>query len=149
MKKDELSGKRLGYLKKNEGTHYRVDSLMHHAIRFLKDQGAEIIELDEIVDGTPYINSLEVMAFEFKDGLKNYFERLGKHSPVSDLADVIKLTRADSLEMLYFDLSDMEKAQAKGSLDSKEYKAAVKKMLKAYGADGIDRIMDQHHLMLS
>ena len=40
----------------------------------------------------------------------------------------------------------MEEAQAKGDLESKEYKEAVENMLKAYRDDGIDRVMDEYKL---
>ena len=146
LKKDGLQGKRIGYLKTKEGTHHKVDTLMHQAVQFLKSQGAEIIELEKLVEGTPYTNSSEVLAYEFKDGLKKYFTRLGEYAPVSDLEEAINVTLADSLEMLYFNLETMKNAQSKGSLEIKEYKDAVKSMLKAYRDDGIDRVMDEHQL---
>ncbi len=146
LKNDGLRGKRIGYLNTNKGIHFRVDSLMNRALEFMKSEGTEIVELEEIVDGTPYVNSDEVMAFEFKYGLKKYFDKMGENSPASNLEDVINLTRADSLEMLYFDLDVMENAQSKGDLDSKEYIEAVQAMLNAYGKNGIDRIMDKYDL---
>ncbi len=146
LKKDGLQGKRIGYLKTEEGTHYKVDTLMHQAVRFLKSRGATIIELEKVVDGSPYKNSSEVMAYEFKDGLKKYFARLGKLAPVSDLAEAIKATQADSLETLYFNLETMKNAQSKGSLETPAYKNAVKKMHRAYRDEGIDRVMDKHQL---
>ena len=81
-----------------------------------------------------------------RPGLKKYFARLGEHALVSDLEEAINATLADSLEMLYFNLETMENAQSKGSLELKEYKEAVKSMLKAYRDDGIDRVMDEHQL---
>ena len=146
LKKDGLKDKRIGYLKSKEGTHYRVDTLMHQAVRFMKSQGAEIIELEQIVEGRPSANSSEVLAYEFKDGLKKYFSRLEGKTPVSDLKEVIDATREDSLEMLFFDVERMENAQSKGNLDSKEYKEALRRMLVAYREEGIDRIMDKHNL---
>ena len=146
LKKDGLQGKRIGYLKTKEGTHFKVDTLMHRAVRFLKSQGAEIIELDKLVEGRPYTNSSEVLAYEFKDGLRKYFARLGENAPVTNLAETIAATLADSLEMLYFDVGTMENAQSKGDLETKEYKEAVKNMLKAYRDDGIDRVMEKHQL---
>ena len=146
LNKDGLAGKRIGYLTKNEGTHFKVDSLVHRAIRYMRAQGAEIIKLDDIVSGSPYTNSLQVMAFEFKAGLKQYFTRLGDDAPASDLQEAIQLTRTDSIEMRYFDVAVMEEAEAKGGLDSQEYIDALEKMRKAYREDGIDRIMDEHNL---
>jgi amidase len=144
--KDGLAGKRIGYLKAKEGVHFKVDSLMHRAVRFLESQGAEIVELEKIVEGAPYTNSLQVLAYEFKDGLAKYFARLGDDAPVSTLEEAIAATLADSLEMRHFDVGDMKNAQAKGSLEMQEYKDAVSNMLKAYGEDGIDRVMNEHNL---
>jgi amidase len=145
LKKDGLKGKRIAYLKAKEGDHFKVDTLMHRAVRFLKDHGVEIIELEELIEGTPWRNSSEVLAYEFKDGLKKYFARLGENAPVSNLEEAIAATLADSLEMLHFDVGDMENSQSKGSLESKEYKDALRNMFKAY-RDGIDQIMDEHNL---
>lgn len=138
---DALQWKRIGYLKTEEGIHHKVDSLMHRAVRFLKSQGAEVIELDKLVEGTPYTHSLEVMSYEFKDGLKRYFARLGDHAPVNDLQEVIHATLKDSIEMLYFDVEIMKEAQSKGDLETDEYKQAVAAMHQAYREDGIDRVM--------
>ena len=146
LKKDGLQGKRIAYLKTEEGTHYKVDTLMHRAVRYLKSRGAEIIELDKLVEGRPYTNSSKVLAYEFKDGLKKYFARLGEDASVIDLAETIAATLADSIEMLYFDVGTMENSQAKGDLETEEYKEAVKNMHKAYRDDGIDRVMAKHKL---
>lgn len=145
LKKDGLKGKRIAYLKTKEGTHFKVDTLMHRAIRFLKKQGAEIIELEKIVEDSPWRNSLEVLAYEFKDGLKKYFERLGENAPVKNLEEAITATLADSVEMMHFNLGDMENSQGKGNLDSKEYKESLSNMLNAY-RHGIDQVMDKHEL---
>ncbi|MBI89870.1 MAG: amidase [Candidatus Marinimicrobia bacterium] len=146
LKIDGLKGKKIGYLKTEEGKNFKVDSLVHKAIRFMKNQGAHIIELDAIVSGTPYENAQEVMAYEFKDGLNNYLEQLGKNRPVSDLKDVIVVTKDDSIEMQYFNLIRLENAESKGGLDDKRYKEALSKMQKAYRNDGIDLIMDRYEL---
>ena len=116
------------------------------AVRFLESQGAKIIELDRLVEGNPSSNSEEVMAYEFKDGLKKYLAGLGDDAPVTDLEEVIAATLADSVEMRYFDVGVMENAQSKGDLDSDEYKKALKDMLIAYRDAGIDRAMDKYKL---
>ena len=145
LKKDGLKGKRIAYLKTEEGEHFKVDTLMHQAVRFLRQQGVEIIELDKIVEGTPWSNSSEVLAYEFKDGLRKYFERLGENAAVKNLEEAITATLSDSFEMQHFNVGRMENSQSKGDLESKEYKEALKKLFKAY-RDGIDDIMDKHQL---
>jgi amidase len=146
LKQDGLMGKRIGYLKTEEGTRHKVDTLMHLAVRFLKSQGAHIIELEKLVEGKPHTNSSEILAYEFKDGLRKYFATLGENAPVANLEQAIAATLADSIEMLYFDVGRMENAQSKGSLETEEYKEALRNMLKAYRDDGIDRIMDELNL---
>jgi len=151
LREDGLAGKRIGYLKTMEGKNHRVDSLMYHGIDDLKNNGAEIIELNKIVESSPggfgaEQNSLEVMAHEFKDGLKKYFDSLGKNAPVANLEEAIEATLADSIEMLYFNLDRMNNSQSKGSLDSKIYKESLQNMLEAFRVNGVDRVMDKHNL---
>jgi amidase len=151
LNKNGLTGKRIGYLNTMEGNNHRVDQLMFSAIENLKNNGAEVIELDKIVEGAPggfgaEQNSLEVMAHEFKDGLKKYFDNLGENAPVSNLEEAIHATLADSIEMLYFNVERMENAQSKGDLSSKIYKNALLNMLKAFRSQGLDRIMKEHNL---
>ena len=146
-----LVGKRIGYLNTMEGKNHRLDQLMFLAIEDLKNNGAEIVELDKVVEGAPggfgaEQNSLEVMAHEFKDGLKKYFDNLGENAPVSNLKEAINATMRDSVEMLYFNLKRMENAESKGDLNSKVYKEALVNMLKAFREKGLDRIMSKHNL---
>jgi len=146
-----LVGKRIGYLNTMEGKNHRLDQLMFLAIEDLKNNGAEIVELDKVVEGAPggfgaEQNSLEVMAHEFKDGLKKYFDNLGENAPVSNLKEAINATMRDSVEMLYFNLKRMENAESKGDLNSKVYKEALVNMLKAFREKGLDRIMAKHNL---
>ena len=146
LNKEGLRGKRIGRLKTTEGRNFKVDSLMHQAVRFLRSQGADIIDLDKLVEGTPCTNSEIVLSYEFKDGLAAYFARLGEKAPVHNLKDVIAATLADSLEMLYFDIHAMEASQARGDLQTPEYKQALHDMLLAYREQGIDRVMNEYDL---
>ena len=151
LKEVNLSGKRIGYLKTMEGKNHRVNDLMYRAIDDLENIGAEIIELENIVESSPggfgaEQNSIEVMAHEFKDGLKKYLNNLGEDAPVSNLKEVIEATLADSIEMLYFNLDRLINAQSKGDLDSEIYKESLENMLEAFRNNGIDRIMDKYDL---
>ena len=151
LNENGLAGKRIGYLNTMEGNNHRLDQLMFLAIEDLKNNGAEVIELDKIVEGAPggfgaEQNSLEVMAHEFKDGLRKYFDNLGENAPVSNLKEAINATMKDSIEMLYFNLKRMKNAESKGDLNSKVYKDALVNMLKAFREQGLDRIMTKHNL---
>ena len=141
-----LRGKRIGYLKSEEGKNFKVDSLVNKSLRFMEQKGAEIVELTKIVDGSPFTHSSLVLAYEFKDGINKYLKKLGQRRPASDLKELIELTYADSIEMQYFDLGRMENAQSKGDLNEKEYLSSLKTMLEAYQQQGIDRVMNQNSL---
>ena len=146
LRKNGLEGKRIGYLKTEEGKNSKVDSLMLQAIDQMKQKGAIIIELDKIVDEDAYKYCLEILAYEFKDGINNYLKALGNNRPVSDLQELIQATKLDSIEMKYFDVKLFEESQLKGDLEDKTYKEALSKMLKAYRENGVDYIMEQYRL---
>ncbi len=48
LKKDGLKGKRIGLYTRPLGRHYKVDTLMNRAVAYMKSQGVEIIEIDQI-----------------------------------------------------------------------------------------------------
>ena len=146
-----LQNKRIGYVRTMEGKNHRVDLLMQEAIKDIRENGAEVIPIDNIFQSkdnknNPEKNSLEVMAYEFKDGLKTYFGSLGPNAPVKDLKDVINQTLLDSVEMLYFNIERLENAETKGDLNSKAYKEALQKMKTNAREMGIDRVMKEYNL---
>jgi amidase len=66
--------------------------------------------------------SSEVLLYEFKDGLRRYFERLGNKAPVKNLKELIEYNLRDSIELMYFNQKVFERSEAKGDLDATEYK---------------------------
>ena len=76
LNKDGLKGKRIGLYKVPMGINYKVDTLMNQAVKYLKSQGAEIIEIGEIYDHKVDKFSFEIMLYEYKDGLNKYFQSL-------------------------------------------------------------------------
>lgn len=146
LNKDGLKGKRIGLYMKPFGKNYKVDSLTRQAVRFLKSQGVEIIEIEEITKTNVNELSFEVMLYEFKDGLNKYFASLGEDAPVKTLEELIAFNISDSVELRYFDQDILIMAQEKGDLNSPAYINALSMMLKGIREDGIDRIMDEHKL---
>ena len=146
LNENGLDGKRIGYLKIEEGKNFKVDKLVNDAILFMKNRGSEIIDLENIVTGTPYLKSRTVMAYEFKDGINKYLADLGEAKPAEDLSELIALTYKDSIEMKYFNLSRMENSEKKGKLKEEEYTSALFEMLETYQKNGIDLIMDENSL---
>lgn len=146
LKTDGLRGKRIGLLKKSMGYHAKVDTLMKRAVADLKRQGAEIVELEFSLDRSANGSSFQVLLYEFKDGLEKYFAILGDKAPVKTLKELIAFNKKDSVELRYFDQLLLEQADAKGDLQSKEYKDALAAMLKATRENGIDRLIKENSL---
>ncbi|MGB0523869.1 MAG: amidase [Flammeovirgaceae bacterium] len=143
---DGLNGKRIGLYTGPLGNHAKVDQKMEEAVEFLKSQGAEVIEIDQISQTNVGGVSFNVMLYEYKDGLNNYFASLGENAPIKNLKDLIAFNEQDSVELRYFDQEYLKMAQEKGSLEDQEYKDAVAKMHLEMGKNGIDRVMDEHQL---
>lgn len=140
LKADGLKGKRIG-LWSESGTMPSVDTLMSNAVAFMRSQGAEVIPIKDIEPGNVENESFTVMLYEFKDGLNNYFKTLGTNAPIKSVSDLIAFDKSDSVELKYFDQKLLEQANAKGDLNSPEYKKALEDMLKALRGR-IDHVMD-------
>lgn len=143
---DGLQSKRIGFWTGPMGDHWRVDSLMHETLRLLEEQGATIVEIDEISEENIGGDSFQVLLYEFKDGLNKYFASLGENAPVKSLDELVQKTLADSVEMQYFDHDLLITASEKGGLDSEEYQNALEHMLEYAREKGIDRVMNEHEL---
>lgn len=145
LKVDGLKGKRLGFYRAPMGGYFKLDSMMYKTVEFLKSQGAEIVEIDKISPVNVGGDSFQVLLYEFKAGLNDYFNSLGENAPVKSLEELIKLTQLDKVEM-QFDHDLLNQAQAKGDLNSKEYKNALAKMLVNMRDNGIDKVMADNKL---
>ncbi len=146
LKEDGLKRKRIGILKGPLGRNYKVDTLFYRAVNLLKEQGAEVIEIDDLIKGDLWQYELEVFLYEYKDGLNNYFKSLGPDAPIKNLEELIAFNQSDSVELKDFNQQYLEMAQEKGSLESEEYQEALHKLLKGAREDGIDRVMDKLNL---
>jgi amidase len=146
LKKDGLKGKRIGLSKKSMGFSDKVDTLMNKTIAYLKANGADVVDI-EYPKGQNYEDaSYQVLLYEFKDGLNKYFAGPGSDSPVKNLKELIDFNQSDSIELRYFDQGILEQAEAKGDLNSPEYKKALATMIKATREDGIDKAMETYKL---
>jgi amidase len=118
------------------------------AIAVMKQQGAEIIDPVEL-GAMPELGEaeLEVLLYEFKDGLNAYLTERGAGAPVKSLAELIEANqRLGDRELPYFAQELFEKAQAKGPLTDEAYRKARETCLRVARAEGIDAVMAQHRL---
>jgi amidase len=143
---DGLNGKRIGLLTNSPGFSDKVDTLIKIAVADMKAKGAEVVEI-KAPHGENYEEaSMQVMLYEFKDGLNKYFAGLGENAPVRSLKDLIEFNKKDTVELKYFDQKLLIEAEKKGDLKTPGYLNALKKMLKATREDGMDKMMDDNRL---
>jgi amidase len=146
LKKGSLKGKRIGLYTRPLGHNYKVDTLMNRAVRFLESQGATIVKINRILPPKVNGQSFQVLLYEFKDGLNKYFKSLGPQAQIKNMKDLIAFNIADSVELKYFDQQLVVEAEAKGDLNSPEYKKALAGMLKGSREQGMDKVMDANKL---
>lgn len=146
LKEDGLKGKRLGWFTSGRGTHFKVDTLMQHAVNYLRSQGAEVIEIENLYDKEVGSLSFQVLLWEFRDGLNKYFASLGENAPVKSVEELIEFNNSDSIEMLYYDQELVLEAQKKGDVTSPEFQEILAKMNRLVREEGIDRVMKEHNL---
>ena len=140
---DGLKGQRIGIERSYLKGHEAVVALYQEAIATMKQQGAEIIEV-ELLAPIRELGSTEftVLQYEFKDGLNKY---LANVSGVKSLADVIAFnSKHEGRAMPYFKQETLESSQAKGELDSKEYVDALASSTSARKI--IDDLLSLHRL---
>ncbi|MDO6434885.1 amidase [Flavitalea sp. BT771] len=119
---DGLKKKKIGIEKSQLKGHEGVVALYQQAIAVMKQQGAEIVEV-ELLAPIKELGSTEftVLQYEFKDGLNKYLAGAGVEG-IRSLADVIDFNRKhEAKAMPYFKQETLESSEAKGGLDSKEY----------------------------
>ena len=146
LKENGLNGKRIGFYKANSNENRNVLDLLEKAKADLKRGGAEIIDLEQVMDGSANGHSFNVLLYEFKDGLNKYFESLGEQRVVQSLEDLISKTFDDTTEMKYHDHELLKLANEKGTLSDKEYINAIAKAKELSTEQGIDKVMDQNNL---
>ncbi len=145
LQKDALKGKRIGveqsFLK---GRQESVIALYQAAIETLKKLGATIVPV-ELTKQTGTLGDAEftVLLYEFKDGLNKYLATVKQG--VKNMNELIEFNKKNAVKaMPYFQQELIEMSNAKGNVDSKEYKEALAKSTSARNM--IDSILSSYQL---
>ncbi len=146
LKEDGLMGKRIGWYTSGRGLNYKVDTLMQNAAEYIRSRGAEVIEIEDIYSREVESLSFQVLLWEFKDGLNNYFASLGDAAPVKTVEELIEFNKGDEIELRYYDQQLLLEAQQKGSVESKEFLDILSKMNRLVRDEGIDKVMAENRL---
>jgi amidase len=143
-----LKGARIGVARKYFGFNDAVDTLMEEALNVMKKQGTTLVDPADIETLGKFDDSeLLIFMYELKADLNAYLARLGPSAPVRTLKDIIEFNdRNRQKEMPYFGQDLFVKAEGKGSLSEKAYLDAVTRNHQLARTEGIDAIMDKHHL---
>ena len=143
-----LKGARIGVARKYFGFSDSVDALMEQSLDVIKKAGATLVDPADIETLGKFDDTeLLVFLYELKADLNAYLARVGPSAPVRTLKDIIEFNdRSRQKEMPYFGQDLFVKAEAKGPLTEKAYLDALQKNHQLARTEGIDAIMDKHHL---
>jgi len=143
---DGLRGKRIGVLRSfyGAGSNPNVEAIYEASIAALREQGAEIVDDIEIDTRGMSTAEGEVLSYEFKADLKQYF--IDSSAPLESLADVIAFNEANAdTVMPIFGQERFLAAEEKGPLTEQAYLDALADS-KRIARDGIDGALEGHGL---
>lgn len=148
LKKDGLRGKRIGIYRNPMGQHEGVDAVMEQAILTITSAGGIIIDsLDNHAEDDFGQAGLDVLLYEFKDGLNRYLSTLDSKFHIHSLSELIEYNERNSnVEMPYFKQEILKMAQKVGDLDDQVYIDALSFCLSLAREKGIDKMLEAHDL---
>jgi amidase len=142
---DAVRGKRFGVLRQAMGFNPDVDAALERAIASLRAGGAEVVDVEVATWRQWGGDELEVLLYEFKDGLNAYLAAAGGEH--ASLEALIAWNTAHAAEaMPHFGQELFEQAQAKGPLTEPAYVAARDRARRLAGEQGLLATMDKHGL---
>jgi amidase len=145
LQRDAFKARRLGALRQATGYHPDVDRAFDAAVDVIKSLGGAVVDV-KIPDYDAWnAPELEVMLYEFKDGLNQYLKASG--SPHASLEALIAFnkTHADTV-MPFFGQELFERAQAKGSLTDAAYLKAREDAMRLAGGHGLLAALERDDL---
>jgi amidase len=144
---DALKGKRIGVARNYFGRNDKTDVVIERALEVLRAQGATLVDVT-VPNREKYgAAEFEVLLYEFKPGLVAYLSEYAPGARVKNMADVIAFNKEHSArELSYFGQKYLVMSEAKGSLESKEYKDALATCRRYSREEGIDQVMKEHKL---
>jgi amidase len=144
LRADALKGKRFGLLRQAMGYHPEVDRAVESVVAAIKTQGAEVVDVEIETYGRWDDPELEIMLYEFKDGLNKYLKEAGSSHTLESIIAWNKENAARA--MPFFGQELFLRAQAKGPLTEPAYLKARNEARRLAGKDGLIAAMDRDHL---
>ena len=143
-----LKGARIGIARNLAGFNPDVDKLLDDAITAIKDAGAEVVDHADLATLGKFDDAeLDVLLYEFKDGLNKYLSSASASVPARTLTDLIAWNEKEKLrEMPWFAQELFERADKKGPLTEAAYRQAREKCVTMSRAQGVDATLAKFKL---
>lgn len=143
-----LRGARIGVARNLAGFHPLVDAAFDRAVAALRDAGATIVDDANVPTVGKYDDAeMEVLLYEFKDGVNKYLAERGSTVTPKTLTELIAYNTAHaSTEMPWFGQELFERAEGKGPLTDRAYRDALASCRKLSRDEGIDATLAKHRL---
>ena len=143
-----LKGARIGVARNLFGTSLVADRVVEKALTLMAAAGAVLVDPVE-VEGAEAIWTFdaEVLVFELKASLNQYFASVGPATPIRSLADLIAFNiRHSDRELQWFGQETFIYAESKGPLSSPEYQRLLGLVRQLAREQGIDATISRHKL---
>jgi amidase len=145
LRADAVKGKRFGVARQSMGYNADVDAVMERSIAALKAAGAVVEDVTIPTLGKWGPAFMEVLAYEFKDGINAYLKAAG--SPHGSLAALIAWNSAHKdTVMPHFGQERMEAAEKKGPLTEEAYLKARAEAKRLAGPEGLLAVIEEKKL---
>ena len=142
---DALRGKRIGVIR-DYANHPGMKEPFENAIAALRDCGAEIVDEIKMPDmQAAGEHELAVLRYEFKQGLADYFARLGRSVRTNHHITGYKNMQTDT-ELPLFGQEHMVAAAECGPLTDDAYKTALEASRRISGTEGALKVLDDNRL---
>ena len=144
-----LQGARIDVVRANFGGRNDLASaVVEEALKVLVAKGAILIDPVELPNVAKYAQTeYEVLLYELKADIAAYMSEFAPGAAIKTLKDIIDFNEQNrAREMPFFAQEHFLRAEAKGGLDSKEYLDALANNQLYSRAEGIDKVLIQHHL---
>jgi amidase len=148
LRPDGLQGARLGVVRDWFGDHPQVDRLMEDHLALLKEQGAELVDLEKIEPFKKFGETeLEVLLYEFKADLNAYLAGLPPEARVHSMEELAAYNEQHHQRIMpYFGQERVLRALEKGPLSEAAYLKALVENHRLTREEGIDALLREHDL---
>ncbi len=143
-----LKGARIGVARKFFSKSSRANEVFETGLETMRRAGAELIDPADLPTHGKFGSAEhEVLLYEFKADLNTYLASLGAKAPVHSLEEVIAFNERNAAkELVFFGHETMIESQKKGPLTDSKYLEELENAKRLAGKEGIDAVMDEHHL---